>query len=99
MTAAVIASLVVTAVALLFNLLMAAAVYVLPVMLPVSETSSLFRIIALLPIYHAQFDSLMSIEQSGNGVLYAIWSVPVATAFIVTGAVISRRIFARHQVS
>lgn len=80
-------------------LVTSAAVYALPVMLPVSETSSLFRIIALLPIYHAQFISLMSIEQLGNGALYAIRAVPVATAFIVTGVVISRRIFARHQVS
>ncbi len=74
------------------------AVYALPVMLPVSEKSGLFRLIALFPTYHAQFASLMSIEQMKNGLLYAIWAVPAAVLLFVAGSLASRRIFAKHQV-
>lgn len=80
-------------------LVASAAIYLFPVILPVSETSSLFRIIALLPLYHAQFISLMSVGQMSNGVLYAILAVPVALIFIGIGIAISRRAFAKHQVS
>jgi uncharacterized membrane protein len=80
-------------------LVASAAIYLFPVMLPVSETSSLFRIISLLPLYHAQFVSLMSVEQMSNGILYAIWAVPVALIFVGIGIAISRRAFAKHQVS
>lgn len=76
-----------------------AAVYVFPIMLPVSETSSLFRIITLLPLYHAQFVSLMSVEQISGNVLYAQMAVPVALIFMGIGIFISRRIFAKHEVS
>lgn len=76
-----------------------AAIYLLPVMLPVSETSPLFKIIALLPLYHAQFVSLMSAEQISGNVLYARMAVPAALIFVGSGAFISRRIFAKHQVS
>lgn len=75
-----------------------AALYFLPVLLPVPETSALFPYIALLPVYHAQMVSLMSVARLGRGVLYAVWAVPVALALAVTGSTISRRIFARHQV-
>lgn len=80
-------------------LVASAAIYLFPVILPVSETSSLFRIIALLPLYHAQFISLISVGQMSNGVLYAILAVPVALIFIGIGIAISRRAFAKHQVS
>jgi len=80
-------------------LVASAAIYALPVMFPVSEKSGLFRVIALFPTYHAQFVSLMSIEQISGGLLYAIWAVPVAVILFVAGSVISRRIFATHQVS
>lgn len=80
-------------------LVASAAIYLFPVMLPVTETSSLFRIIALLPLYHAQFVSLMSVDQMGSGVLYAVLAVPVALIFMGIGIVISRRAFAKHQVS
>ena len=76
-----------------------AAAYLFPVMLPISETSPLFRFIALLPIYHAQFVSLMSVEQMGSGLLYSIWAVPVAFALAVLSSVFSRKIFAKHQVN
>lgn len=76
-----------------------AAVYFLPAVLPVAETHPLFRYTGLLPLYHAQFVSLMSVEQMGNGVLYAIWAVPAALIFWGVGWFASRRIFAGHQVS
>lgn len=76
-----------------------AALYLLPILLPVSEKSPLFRSIGLLPIYHAQFVSLMSVEQMGSGILYAIWAVPAALVFAGTGAYASRRVFAKRQVS
>lgn len=80
-------------------LVASAAIYLFPVMLPVTETSSLFRIISLLPLYHAQFVSLMSVDQMSNGILYAIWAVPVALIFVGIGIAISHRAFAKHEVS
>lgn len=75
-----------------------AAIYIFPGMLPVAETNSLFRYIALLPLYHVQFVSLMSIEQRNSGVLYAVLAVPAALIFMGSGIFISHRIFAKHQV-
>jgi ABC-type transport system involved in multi-copper enzyme maturation permease subunit len=80
-------------------LVASAAIYLFPIMLPITETSSLFRIISLLPLYHAQFVSLMSVEQMSNGILYAIWAVPVALIFVGIGIAISHKAFAKHQVS
>ncbi|MDE7283396.1 MAG: ABC transporter permease [Lachnospiraceae bacterium] len=79
-------------------LVASAAIYFFPVMLPVTETSPLFRIITLLPLYHVQFVSLMSVDQMGSGLMYAILAVPVALTFIGTGIVVSYRAFAKHQV-
>lgn len=76
-----------------------AAFYVFPVMLPVSETSSLFRVIGLFPLYQVQFVSLMSVEQISGNALYALAAVPAALIFLGTGVLISQRIFAGHQVS
>lgn len=75
-----------------------AAMYLLPAILPISEANPLFRVIGLLPLYHAQFVSLMSVEQMSNGLLYAVWAVPAAFLFIGIGAFASYRIFAKHQV-
>ena len=80
-------------------LVASAAVYTLPLLFPVTETSALFRLVALLPPYHAQFVSLMSVGQMSGVLLYAIWAVPVAMILAVIGSVVSRRIFAKHQVS
>lgn len=80
-------------------LVASAAIYLFPVMLPVSETSPLFSIITLLPLYHVQFVSLMSVEQMRSGLLYAVLAIPVALTFIGTGIVVSYRAFAKHQVS
>ncbi|WP_414732768.1 ABC transporter permease [Acetobacterium carbinolicum] len=75
------------------------AIYVLPIMLPISETSSLFRLIVLMPLYHTQYTSIMSVEQMNNGMLYAIWAIPVAIILIVVSYFVSHTIFAKHQVS
>lgn len=40
----------------------------------------------------------MSVEQMGNGMLYAIWAVPVAVILMILASVISRRKFIKHQV-
>jgi hypothetical protein len=80
-------------------LVASAAIYLFPIMLPITETSPLFSIITLLPLYHAQFVSLMSVEQISGNVLYALMAVPVAVMLMGIGAFISRRTFAKHQVS
>lgn len=79
-------------------LVASAAIYFFPVMLPVAGTGLLFKIITLLPLYHAQFVSLMSAEQISGNLLYALLAVPVALIFLGIGVVISRRFFAKHQI-
>ena len=74
------------------------AIYLCPIMLPVTETNPLFRIFTLLPLYHAQFISLMSVDQMKSGVLYALLAVPVALIMMGIGIAISRRVFAKHQI-
>lgn len=76
-----------------------AAIHVLPIMLPISETSSLFRLIVLMPLYHTQYISIISVEKMNNGMLYAIWAIPVAIILIAVGYFVSHKIFAKHQVS
>ena len=75
------------------------AIYLFPIVLPVSQTSPFFKIIALLPLNHAQFVSLMSVGQMGSNVLYALLAVPAALIIMGIGIVISHRAFARHQVT
>jgi len=76
-----------------------AALYALPLLLPIPETSALFRLAVLLPPYHTQFVSLMSVEQMRGKMLYAVWAVPAALLLLTIGGFVSRRIFANHQVS
>lgn len=73
-------------------------IFLFPVLLPITESNALFRYIGLLPVYHVQFVSLMSIEQMHNGMLYAIWALPVALAILGIGVFISCKAFAKHQV-
>lgn len=80
-------------------LVVSAAIYLFPIMLPVTETNPLFKIITLLPLYHAQFVSLMAVDQINGNVLYALLAVPVALIFMGIGSLVSRRVFAKHQVS
>ena len=80
-------------------LVAAMAIFLFPVLLPITEANPLFRLVGLLPIYHGLAISLLSVEQMSNGMLYAIWAIPVALLFLGVGAGISRRVFAKHQVS
>lgn len=80
-------------------LVASAAIYFFPIILPVSEANPLFRYIVLLPLYHMQFISIMSVEQMGNGMLYAVFAIPVAIIFMVVGACVSCKFFSSHQVS
>ena len=68
------------------------------IMLPIAETNGLYRLIVLMPLYYSQYISIMSVEQIGNGMLYAIWAVPVAVILMILGSIISRRKFIKHQV-
>ena len=79
-------------------LVSSAAVYISPMMLPISENNPLFKWIVLLPLYHAQFISLMSVKQMKNGLLYAVWAILAAGIIVAVGVILSRRIFARHEV-
>ena len=80
-------------------LVTAMAIFLFPVLLPITEANPLFRLVGLLPIYHGLAISLLSVEQMSNGMLYAIWAIPAALLFLGVGAGISRRVFAKHQVS
>lgn len=73
-------------------------VYLFPLLLPVTESSPLFKIVILLPIYHAQFISLMAVEQVKGQILYAVWAVPVAAFLLIMGAIWGKNIFAHHQI-
>ena len=79
-------------------LVAAMAIFLFPVLLPITEVNPLFRLVGLLPVYHVLAVSLLSVEQMSNGMLYAIWAIPAALLFLGVGAGISRRVFAKHQV-
>ena len=79
-------------------LVAAMAIFLFPILLPITEVNPLFRLVGLLPIYHVLAISLLSVEQMSNGMLYAIWAIPAALLFLGVGAGISRRVFAKHQV-
>lgn len=74
------------------------AIFLFPILLPIAETNPLFRLFGLLPLYHVLAISLLSVEQMENGMLYAIWAIPVALIFLGVGSLVSRRAFAKHQV-
>ena len=62
-------------------LVAAMAIFLFPVLLPITEANPLFRLVGLLPIYHVLAISLLSVEQMSNGMLYAIWAIPAALLF------------------
>ena len=80
-------------------LVAAMAIFLFPVLLPITEVNPLFRLVGLLPVYHVLAVALLSVEQMRNGMLYAIWAIPAALLFLGIGAGTSCRIFAKHQVS
>ena len=62
-------------------LVAAMAIFLFPILLPITEVNPLFRLVGLLPIYHVLAISLLSVEQMSNGMLYAIWAIPAALLF------------------
>ena len=76
-----------------------AAVHIVPTLLPVAESSPLFRLLALLPVYQMQFEALMSLGQLEAGMPYAVLALPVSAGILAVGYALSRRIFAAHEVS
>ncbi len=75
-----------------------AALYVIPVLLPISEVSPLYRVIVLAPLFYSQYISIMSVGRMANGWLYAVWAIPVALMIAIIGAVFSRKKFQTYQV-
>ena len=63
-------------------LVAAMAIFLFPVLLPITEVNPLFRLVGLLPIYHVLAISLLSVEQMSNVMLYAIWAIPAALLFL-----------------
>ena len=82
----------------IISLISSAALQFLPLLLPVSETSALFRLFVLAPIYQAQCFSILSVQQISGNILYAVWAVPVAVALMVSGMIFPPKIFAGHQI-
>ncbi len=80
-------------------LVASAAVFFFPSFLPLSETDPLFKYVLLLPMYHAQAVSLIAADQISNGILYAVFALPVSFIFLVIGIFVSFRVFAKHQVA
>lgn len=74
------------------------AVYAFPALLPVAETSSLFQVIALSPLYQLLFVAVMSVRKISGDLLYAIGALPVSAILAAAGGVIAQKIFAGHQV-
>lgn len=75
-----------------------AAVHIVPTLVPVAESSPLFRLLALLPIYQMQFETLMAVGQLAGGTPYAMLALPVGAGFLALGYTVSQRAFAVHQV-
>lgn len=73
--------------------------FLLPFMIPVSETNPLYRLLLLNPVFYVQFLSVMSAQPLGNGSMYAGLAVPAAMIVTALGVFASRRVFAGHQVS
>lgn len=75
-----------------------AAIYIIPILLPVSETSPFYKSIVLTPLYYSQYISILSVEQMKNGLLYAVWAIPISMFLAVIGTIISQKVFSKHQV-
>lgn len=73
------------------------ALFILPLMLPVTETSSLYRVVVLLPVYCVQFVSLMSLGEIRGGLVYGVWSISAGVILLLLGVGLSKYFFARHQ--
>lgn len=76
-----------------------AALYIMPVLLPVSEQSPLYRLLLLLPVYEAQYISLLSAPALNGGLPYALCAVSVSLPVALLLAYFAHRIFSARQVS
>ena len=74
------------------------AVYVFPAILPAAESGTLFRLATLSPLYHVLFVPIMSVSQIKDGILFAVFAIPIAVLFAIVGYLASCKIFAGHQV-
>lgn len=80
------------------SLIVSALVLLCPLMLSVSETKPIFRIIGMLPIWQVQFTSLMSIGRLSGNLFYAVVAAPVSIAVMMAAAILAKRCWGRHQV-
>ncbi len=67
--------------------------FILPLMLPVTETSSLYRVVVLLPVYCVQFVSLMSLGEIRGGLVYGVWSISAGVILLLLGVGLSKYFF------
>ena len=74
------------------------AAFILPILLPVTETNPLYRVVLLMPVYYVQFISIMSAEPVKNGLIFAVWSVSVGAGLMAVGFIFSKHFFAKHPV-
>ena len=74
------------------------AVYVFPAILPAAGSGTLFRLATLSPLYHVLFVPIMPVSQIKDGILFAVFALPIAALFAIVGYLASCKIFAGHQV-
>ena len=75
-----------------------AAVYVFPAILPAAQSGTLSGLAALSPLYHVLFVPIMSVSQIKDGILFAVFAIPISVLFAAAGYLASCKIFAGHQV-
>ncbi|MDO5734830.1 MAG: ABC transporter permease [Eubacteriales bacterium] len=81
----------------LISFALSAAIFIAPILIPLTKTNQ--RLLVLTPVYFTQYISILSVEQTAKAELYAVWAIPVALILGSLGAIFSRKLFAKHQVS
>lgn len=84
------------------TLAVAAAIHVIPIMLPISEHHPLFKYLSLFPIYQGQTILILSLDKIswlGSKIPYAIIAIPVVLTLCAIGCIVSKRAFSEHQVA
>jgi hypothetical protein len=82
-------------------LALAAVIHIFPLILPVSELSPFYRYLLLFPIYQGQSTLLLSlgnISLFGSNLPYAVVAMPVTLTLILVCSMLSKKVFAKHQV-
>ena len=80
-------------------LIASAVVFMFPLLFSVMEKQPLFKLIGLMPVYHVQFSSLMSVAQLQGKFLFAVWAFPAALSVCIAGCLLGKRFFTSHEVS